>query len=60
MSKSSRFVKLPFEIIHLIIKTEVDMEKFLLNQAQNWEMESNFDHLFRTQHEQNNWYMEGN
>jgi hypothetical protein len=36
------------------------MEKFLLNQAQNWEMESNFDHLFRTQHEQNNWYMEGN
>ena len=37
MSKNSRFVKLSSEIIHLILDTEADIEKFLVNQAQKYD-----------------------
>jgi hypothetical protein len=43
MSKNSRFIKLSSEIIHLILDTEDDIEKFLANQAQNYDESPMFE-----------------
>lgn len=39
MSENKNIVKLPSKVLRKILKTESQMDKFLANQAQKWEIE---------------------
>ena len=40
MSNEQRTVKLPLKVIHFVLKTEAEMDRFLAKQAQKLEVET--------------------